>query len=310
MSLDDALDRLSLGKVDFKAYMASREEGEQFVKSPSEYRQKLYDRINGVYAATGAKMPWLSTHDKFRFRPGEVTTWMGYNGHKKSMLTGYVAADLMRCGEKVAIASLEMQPVATLHRMAKQAVGGKLSEGAADAFLEWCEGKFWIYDQQGSVKYDTLIGVIYYCAEQLGVTHFFVDSLMKCVRSEEDYTGQKDFMDKVCSAAMELNIHIHVIHHSRKREDEKAPPGKMDAKGSGSIVDQTANFITIYQVHDDHRKDKVNDPTHVMQIHKQRNGEWEGSRNLYFKAHNLQFHEKGENDKIFLPKNSRIIEFA
>lgn len=295
-SQESVLDKISLGKVDFAAYMQGREEAEQAVRPADSFIEQLHDRVLGKHENIGATLPWGYTHDKFRLRPSEVTLWFGINGHKKSLGTGFVAVDLMGQGEKVAIASLEMAPVSTLGRMMPQAHGEHCyTTKQADEFISWSEEKLWIYDRRGVVKSDAIIGAVYYCAEKLGVTHFFIDSLMKCVKGEDDYSGQKDFVDRLCGAALETKMHIHLIHHSKKLSDPKGIPGKFDAKGSGAITDQVDNAIVVYQIPDESkaedRKRGLDSPDHCLQCVKQRNATtgWEGKLMTYFDRDSLQF---------------------
>ena len=300
----NALDKLSMPKVNFVAYLKGRDEAEQAVKSASEFRTQLHDKVLGKYTETGAKLPWAYTHDKFRLRPGEVTLWFGVNGHKKSMVTGFVAVDLMGQGHKVAIASLEMAPAATLGRMMPQAHGTHCYKPEqVDDFIDWCDSRLWVYDRRGAVKVEAILGAIYYSAEQLGVTHFFIDSLMKCVKGEDDYNAQKDFVDSLCAAAIELKIHIHLIHHSKKLSDPKAMPGKSDAKGSGSITDQVDNAVVVFQVPEDGKK--LDEPDHCLVFTKQRNATtgWEGKLATWFDRDSLQFLGKGEKTKKYFNDN-------
>jgi twinkle protein len=144
--------------------------------------------------------------------------------------------------------------------------------------------------------------VIRYCADKLKVKHFVVDSLMKCVRGEDDYNGQKDFVDTLTSLARDLNIHIHLVHHVRKGESEDRPPGKMDAKGSGAIADQVDQVITVWRNKKKEREVEqmrraggtIDDvtrakPDSMLICDKNRHGEWEGSVALWFHPHSLQY---------------------
>lgn len=307
----NALDKLSMPKVNFISYLKGRDEAEQAVKSASEFRTQLQDKVLGVYSETGAKLPWGYTHDKFRARAGEVTLWFGINGHKKSMVAGLVALCFMEQGHKVAKASLEMSPSATLGRMLPQAHGKHChTTQQVDEFMDWCEGKLWIYDRRGTMKVESILGAIYYSAEQLGVTHFFIDSLMKCVKGEDDYNGQKDFVDALCAAAIELKIHIHLIHHSKKLADPKAMPGKSDAKGSGSITDQVDNAIVVFQVPEEGKQ--FDAPDHCLVFTKQRNATtgWEGKLPTWFDRDSLQFlSSKSEKAKVYLDNTERNVKF-
>lgn len=284
----DELKAKKIPNIDFEAYMKAREEDKANVKPSSDYEDQLVEYLSGEHKFVGATLPWSKTFETFRFRRGEITTWVGFNGHMKSMLTGFVALDLVKQAEVVAIASFEMKPVSTLGRLTKQAIGNSNpTPRYIKKFFEWSGKNLWFYDQQGTVNSDRLLGVIYYAAEQIGVTHFFVDSLMKCVPDEDDMNGQKRFIDKLCAAAKDLNIHIHVIHHSRKKDNERTRPGKQDAKGSGSIVDQTDNFMVVYKIHEDDKKE--DSPDFVLYCDKQRHGEWEGQIPLWLHQQSLQF---------------------
>lgn len=284
--------RLQQTTVDFDAYLQQREEDIGKIKAVGGFRDGLVDEFFGDEKRHGLTLPWPKSHDKFLIRPGEVTVWTGFNGHMKSMVTGYTMLHLMlREEQKVCIASFEMKPTKTLRRMTSQALGMKYpEESLVHRFLDAMDNRLFLYDQQGEVTPDRLLGVIYYCAEQLGVTQFVIDSLMKVIANEDDYNGQKKFIGKLCAAAKDLNIHIHLVHHSRKRDDEARRPGKQDAKGTGAIVDQCDNFITVYKfpVKEGEESDK---PTHGVYVDKQRHGEWEGLIALWFDDKSLQFRE-------------------
>lgn len=291
--------RLKETEVDFDAYMKARADDIGRIKTTSDFRAELHDEFFGDEEQIGKTLPWLKTQGLFRVRPGEVTVWTGYNGHMKSMVTGFCMVDLIKQGEKVCIASFEMKPRKTLRRMASQAIGTRQpTETYVDKFLDMMEGSLFLYDQQGETTPERILGVIYYCAEQLGVTQFVIDSLMKVVANEDDYNGQKRFMGQLCAAAKDLNIHIHLVHHSRKRDDESKRPGKQDAKGTGAIVDQTDNFIAVYKF-PKKEGDDDDKPTHGLYVDKQRHGEWEGLIALWFEDSSLQFLEGARDRRYF-----------
>lgn len=283
--------RIKSSPVDFEAYMAARDEDKALVKPAEDFREDLHDEFAGGSVLSGLSLPWLKVQDKFRIRRGELTLWTGFNGHMKSMVTGYVMLELMRQGEKVCVASFEMKPQKTLKRMASQSIGScNPTTLYVDKFLDSVTGKLWIYNQQGETTPERVIGVITYCAEQLGITQFIVDSLMKVIRDEDDYNAQKRFIGSLHALARDLNVHIHLVTHSRKREDENKRPGKQDNKGSGSIVDQTDNFIAVFKIP---KKPEVDDtgPDFCLYFDKQRHGEWEGNLALWFDEGCLQFKE-------------------
>jgi twinkle protein len=283
------------------AYYAAREQDFSHIKPAEDFRDALHDEFHGEDAARGLYLPWRKLDDKFRVRLGELTVWAGFNGHMKSMVNGYVLLDLLRQGQKACVLSFEMKPRKTLRRMACQAVGaGTVSKAYIDKFLDSVAGKLFLYDQQGEANPQRVYAVITYCAEQLGVTQFTVDSLMKVVADEDDYNGQKKFVGKLQSLARDLNVHIHLVTHSRKREDETKRPGKQDNKGSGSIVDQTDNFVSVFKIPPpkDLKEGETNPgPSHCLYFDKQRNGEWEGNLALWMDEASTQFLE-GRFDRV------------
>lgn len=274
------------------AYMAARDADMARIKPAEDFREQLHDEFHGSDEDRGLLLPWRAVADKWRIRSGELTIWSGFNGHRKSMLTGFVLLDLMRQGEKACVLSFEMKPRKTLRRMASQAVGVKVPTAAyIDKFLDFLAGRLWIYDQQGSVTPERVYGVITYCREQFGITQFIVDSMMKVVEGEDDYNGQKSFTGKLQNLARDLDVHVHLITHAKKTGDETKRPGKQDNRGSGTIVDQTDNFVTVFRLPE--LKEGDTGPDHCLYIDKQRNAEdgWEGHLALWFDDQTLQFHE-------------------
>ncbi len=272
--------RLATKPVDFEAYMASRTEDVANIKPAADFHDALYEEFFGAEEQRGRYLPWRKLDDFVRVRQGELTCWAGFNGHGKSMVVGEILLGLMQQGERAVVASFEMTPKKTLARMCRQYVGvGKPTESAIGSFLDAVTGKLWLYDQQGETTPERVYGVVTYCAEQLGIRQVVVDSLMKVVRDEDDYNGQKRFVGKLQSLARDLGIHVHLVTHSRKREDENKRPGKQDNKGSGSIVDQTDNFVSVFKL--PRKDDNDTGPTHCLYFDKQRNDEWEGHQALW-----------------------------
>ena len=132
-----------------------------------------------------------------------------------------------------------------------------------------------------------MIGVARYCAKELGIQHLFVDSLMKCVQAEDDYNGQKQLVDELTSIARDYNMHVHLVHHIRKLENEAKKPDKSDVKGTGAITDQVDNVLLVWRNKAEARK--ATDPDAALICCKQRNGEWEGGINLWFDKESQQY---------------------
>lgn len=281
------------GSVNFEDYANTRQSDKDNIKDTQSYYEELKLILSPDAEVQGDSLPWTKTHDNLRFRGGEVTMWHGYSGHKKSMVLGYVSLGFINQNSPVCIASFEMKPVKTLLRMLKQATGTVTpTEYALDSFIEFAQGKLWMYDKQGTITPETLFGVIYYAADQLKCKHFIIDSLMRVVPSEDDYNAQKNFVIKLCEIAQETGVHIHMVHHNRKGDESKAA-GSQGAKGTGAIKDNVHNAIEVWtkykdQASRDNADDQETPDTYVI-CTKQREGEWEGAVGLYFDESSLQF---------------------
>jgi twinkle protein len=291
--------RMRLPEVDFDAWMAQRNTDISKVREASDFAEALNDEFFGSHEAKGLKLPWSKVADKWRIRHGELTIWSGYNGHRKSMLTGFVLLNLLDQGETACVLSFEMMPAKTLARLARQAVAANQpTKDYLGKFLNFCTDKLWLYDQQGTVTPERIYAVVMYCAEVMGIRQFVIDSMMKVVADEDDYNGQKRFAGRLQDIARELTAnghptHIHLITHAKKTGDESKRPGKQDNRGSGTIVDQTDNFAVVFRLPE--KKEGDTGPDHCVYLDKQRNAAdgWEGHLALWFDERTLQFNENG-----------------
>jgi twinkle protein len=282
--------------IDFAAYMDQTDHDHK-VRPASEYADEVVAHFWDESRPHGARMSFAKIADKLRFRAHEVTIWSGYNGHGKSLLLGQAVIGFAMQAMPTCMASLEMRPVTTLSRMARQASGTNRPD--ADFLREFCDAMgtcLYLYDQQGMVHPDKMIAVIQYAADVKRCQHFVVDSLLKCGIAEDDYNGQKRFVDQLCTAARDTGVHIHLVAHSRKGADENKPPAKMDIRGAGSISDQADNVIVVWrnkikEAAHDKGAPMYDEPDALMMVGKQRNGEWEGSVRLWFDRASQQFCE-------------------
>lgn len=292
MSVTEALPREIALRAKLDAYFGSPD------ADPRLRAAESYPALFRAFRSTnpeGDVLPWPKTMFSVRLRPGEVSLWPGINGHGKSLLTSQVALGLVAQGRRTVIASLEMAPVRTLARMARQAIGNaRPAEPALIDFVNWLRFRLWLYDEHGRADPRRMLAVIRYAAAELKVAHFFLDSLMMCVKGEEDYDGQKDFVTELCAVAHDTGCHVHLIHHTRKLRDEGEVPGKFDAKGSGSVTDQVDNVFTIWRNKrkEAERQNGAADeskPDALLVCDKQRHGEWEGRIALWFDPESLSY---------------------
>jgi twinkle protein len=280
--------------------------GEQ-VQPVSRYVDEVHADLMNPVTATQVSLPWSKSLGKFAFRPGEVTLWAGSNGGGKSLITGQVALSLIQQKQSVCIASFEMKPKRSVYRMLRQYSGQNLDliitnraerlTGMLAEFKKFAGTNLWFFDQQGSTSAAMVLAMARYCATCLGVQHIFIDSLMKCVAGEDDYNGQKAFVDKITALARDLDVHIHLVHHIRKQGSEEGLPNKFDIKGTGAITDQVDNVLIMWRnkkkEHDQqaNKTVDVHAPDAMLMCEKQRNGESEDWFNLFYHRDSQQFIE-------------------
>jgi len=265
------------------------------VRSAAEFSEET---INAFYPQTEEEIVerplWDKCNGKIAFRPGEVSLWAGVNGHGKSMMLSQVTIDLMKQGKKILSCSMEMLPVRQMQRMSRQAFADdKPTPDFIKRLHAWSDGHLWMYDRHGSVEWKRLMAVLRYSEETFGINHFIVDSLMKCVRGEEDYDSQKNFVDELCAFAQARKVHVHLVHHVRKGESEHKAPGKFDVRGAGAITDQVDNVFIVWRnkkIEDDPEK-LATIPGALLVCEKQRHGEFEGQLGFWFHAPSMQYLE-------------------
>ncbi|WP_416047935.1 toprim domain-containing protein [Cupriavidus basilensis] len=268
------------------------------LRTPDAYLKEVLALFHdGPVNETGAALPWPAWHDKVRLRPAELSIWTGINGHGKSDLLGQVMINLVREGERVCIFSGEIKPAKLLRHLIIQACATSTpTDPFVSAANAWMSGAIWLYDRVGSVDPDSLLEAFRYAAKRYRVTHFVVDSLMKCGIDEDDYKAQKAFVDRLCNFKNEFDVHVHLVAHPRKAENEDKVPGKLDVKGTGVISDLTDNVFTVWRNKRKELQDTPdpNEEDARIYCHKQRATGYEGALRLWFDANSLHFRQRSD----------------
>lgn len=283
--LEKEAERLMLPEVNWDEYLEPEERAK--VRDAGSYRDSVKHAFLSPEEAKGLRLPW-SKATEFRFRPGELTIWTGYNGHRKSMMIGYVLLGLRAQEAKSCIASLEMKPTTTLKRMCSQYVGThEPTVPYIGHFFDWLENHVYLYDQMGTVKTERMIAVARYAITELNVTHFVIDSLMKCgIQTDRGYDKQNWFIDELSTLAKDTGAHIHLVAHAKKPEGNKEviPSSKYTVKGSGDITDMADNVVVVFV-----DREEEDDTKTLFLCQKQREGEGEPGYQLHFDKSSLQF---------------------
>jgi len=284
--------------LDFSAYMRQTECSAK-VKTASTFVDDLMAEFQESLHDNTPEMFSTKLRGFLKFRPGEVTAWAGYNGHRKSMFVGQVALDLCVQRQRVLVMSMEMSPARTLARMARQAYAvSKPANQSLAAFSAWTDGRLWVFDHQGRIAPDLAIAVCRYFAQELQGQHIVIDSMMMVCASEEHLDEQKQFTTDLVRVAQETGLHVHLVAHCRKpAKGEEDPPTKYDLRGSAAISDQCPNVVTVWAnkpkkaklEKDPHDNAALAEPDALVTVEKQRNGEWEGRLKMWFDPNSLRF---------------------
>lgn len=257
----------------------------------------------------GYVMPYGRLGSKLQFRPAELTLWSGSSGAGKSQVLSDCTVDWVRQGSRICIASLEMKPVHTLKRMVKQAAGldRPTPEFIGDV-IRWLDGGLLIYDLVGKSGIEPLLQVFDYARAKYGCDQFIIDSLMRLGISGDDYNGQEKAVFQMVDWAIRSNVHLHLVAHARKGEQGRNVPEIDDVKGAMEIGANAANIITIWRnrrheeeasaAKTDAQRAEINEkPGVVLNVAKQRNGDFEGKCGLWFDQETYRYRDAAHVDQ-------------
>ena len=286
-----------LRNVDLGDYMT--EKVEHNVKPASSYRDELIRRLltRGEGDPNATVLPFNSLRGKFEFRQSEVTIWTGYKGHGKSLLLSQALMAAIRRGKRVFIISPEFRPESVLERMLYQfsATTSPTREHVSE-YMDFLLERMWLYDAQASLKPDEVVALCRYAADKLEIDHILIDSLMKCGMGPDDYAGQKLFVDRIQSVAHANPLHIHLVAHARKTNDDSKPPRLHDIKGASEIADMAENVLCVWRNKEKEKnpEQKHDEPDASLSVEAQRNADgWIGTVNLLHDPETMLFMEPG-----------------
>jgi twinkle protein len=257
----------------------------------------------------GYSMPYASLHRKLLFRPAEVTLWSGSAGSGKSQLISDCIPKWIQEGSRICVASFEMKPEWTLKRLVKQTGGlDRPSEPFIRAILGWLDQGLLLYEKVGKSSIENMLEVFDYARAKYGCDQFVIDSLMRLGIAGDDYTGQEQAVYRMVDWTIANNVHLHLVAHSRKGERGEGPPETEDIKGAMEIGANAFNILTIWRdrKHEELLKTAQTDkekalqddkPGVILNVAKQRNGDFEGKVKLWFSQENYQYFSQADNRK-------------
>ncbi len=174
-------------------------------------------------------------------------------------------------------------------------------------------GALLLYDVIGKATPDSLLEVFDYARTKYGCDQFIIDSLMRLGIAGDDYNGQEKAIFRLVDWAVSSNVHLHVVAHARKGGPQTTTPETEDIKGAMEIGANAFNIVTVWrnrQLEDDIRKLEAKEresgkesadlkssrekPGVILNVAKQRNGDFEGKIGLWFDTNTYRYHSSHE----------------
>ena len=249
----------------------------------------------------GYVMPYGKIGKKLYFRGGEVTLWTGGTGSGKSQILSDCCVDWMSQGSRVCLASLEMKPQISLKRMVKQAGNvERPTEGYIREIFGFLGTGLYLYGHVGKKGVDGLIEVFDFARAKYGCDQFIIDSLMRLGYATDDYNGMEGAVYKLVNWAVASDVHVHLVAHARKAGQGAGVTDGEDVKGPMELIANAANIIAVWRnrkLEEDLSKendlDKLKElkdkPGVILNIAKQRNGDFEGKIGLWFNQETYRY---------------------
>ncbi|BBL53845.1 hypothetical protein MF1_11030 [Bartonella quintana] len=307
----DANDCLTAG-VDAATIAAAFSSAKSFAPEGLRRASEYKDQVTGLFwpepeQHIGYTVPYPKLNGKLYFRPAELTLWSGASGAGKSQLLSDCIPHWIAQKSRLCLASLEMKGEQSLRRLTKQTGGlEQPKREMIERILDFLDDGLILYEHVGKSSVDTLLNVFDYCRARYGCDQFIIDSLMRLGIASDDYTGQEQAVYKMVDWAVLNAVHIHLVAHARKGGLDKDVPGTEDIKGASEIGANAFNIITIWRNRSledkicaaslmEEKADLAKRPGVIMNIAKQRSGDFEGKIGLWFDPQTYRYRCSSEH---------------
>lgn len=288
------------------------------LKRATDYTDKVINLFWPTHdEEPGYTVPYQKLGGKLRFRPAEMTLWSGASGSGKSQILSDCIPHWIKFGSRVCLASLEMKGEQTLRRMCKQTGGvDRPTEQFIERILDWLDNGLLIYERVGKAGVGHLLEIFDYARAKYGCDQFIIDSLMRLGIAQDDYNGQEKAVFQIVDWTIQHNVHTHLVAHSRKGEKGQGAPETEDIKGAMEIGANAFNILTVWrnrklqdlieaEKDEDRRRELGETPGVILNVAKQRNGDFEGKIGLWFDQSTYRYHSSFDRSvwgREYLPR--------
>ena len=227
------------------------------------------------------------------FAPSELSVWTGKRGSGKSTLMKWAMLQAAGAGH--------IEPK-------RNSVSGKLyyytPKEIADRIDGWWKGKFFLYDNRvaGAGDEDSIISVFEYAVRRFGCCVFLVDNLMTARFSDQSdkdfYRAQSRFTGRLVEFAKKNEVHVHLVAHPRKGDnDKKKLLTADDIGGSADITNRADNAFSLERMEEKDIAAYGYDAG--LSILKNRSYGSTANIQLVYDARCRRYTKKGESDGVY-----------
>lgn len=198
------------------------------------------------------------------FLEGDLTVWTGKRGCGKSSVLNQIGLDAIDQGKNLCIYSGEIPADRLKYQITCCAAGREnlsfvrdertgrdvvtVGRDTAGKINRWLDRRLWLYDNRivQTDERDSIINIFTAAYRRYDCRVFVVDNLMTvalAAKPGEMYQVQGEFVIRLRKFAEKYGVHVHVVVHPRKTNDEIKDSDEVG--GSGTITNIACNVFTV-----------------------------------------------------------------
>ena len=230
MKIKDANDALLIEPLLLEQYLESAEtEPQQYIIKFHQLRSQVKDRIFNKKQFDGVKSNSFPFVNKILkgFRRGELTILTGPTGSGKTTFLSQYSLDFAQMGIPTLWCSFELKNEILVEKMVRHLSGGSIqNEFQFEALADRME-QIPLYFQNlfGSTPVDKILDLVNYVVYAFDVAHIVIDNLQFALSGQgsgfQKFEIQDNFISSLRSIATTNNVHITVVIHPKKIDDDE-----------------------------------------------------------------------------------------
>lgn len=226
---------------------------DNYIKITSKSKERCLSQINGLDNLIGG------------FTYDGVSLWVAQTNAGKTTLLSMLCRNFIRQGKKVFYFngeqtfeafenSLYIQNTPSSEIKFKrykdtQIVDAYIDGEALENASKLYDGNIYIYNNQAKRDIISILSGMKYCLDKYNARDFIIDNLMQIDnRGEDQFREQERIAEALRTFAVNNNVNIHLVAHSRKTAGNSIRLTLFDIAGSQTIANKAFNIITITRI--------------------------------------------------------------